>query len=77
MPFHLRGYYQLAVNPWMVLACVLIGASSGHAVPGLFSGLGFIGEAYIGLLTMIALPFMVAAIILSLIRLRMESKAPT
>lgn len=72
MTFNLEKYYQLAVNPWMVLACVVLGASAGHWAPGLFAGLGFIGQTYIGLLAMIALPFMVAAIILSLIRLRVE-----
>jgi len=75
MTFDAARYYQFAVNPWTVLACVLLGASTGHALPGLFAELGFIGQGYISLLTMIALPFMVAAIILSLIRLRTDSSA--
>lgn len=73
--FSLAAYYKFAVNPWTVLVCVLLGAAFGHFVPGPAAVFGAISNVYLSLLTMVALPFMVSAIIFSLLQLHRDIDA--
>jgi len=57
---------KLAINPWVILASLLIGGLLGVYQPGLSLQLGFVGDVYVDLLKMIVLPFMVSAVIYSL-----------
>jgi Na+/H+-dicarboxylate symporter len=56
---------RLSMSPWTVLACVAIGIACGILWPGPSRGLSVIGEAYVDLLKMIVLPFMVSSVIFS------------
>jgi Na+/H+-dicarboxylate symporter len=71
----LHRFQGLAVNPWMVLGCVLLGAAIGCAAPGLARPLALVGAVYVDLLTMVVLPFMMSAVILSLQNLYREGGA--
>jgi Na+/H+-dicarboxylate symporter len=70
-----QRYYQLALNPWMILACLVAGSMFGLALPAAGRALGVIGVVYVDLLKMIVLPFMVSAVIFSLQRLFKEGGA--
>jgi len=61
--------YAFALNPWVVVASLAGGFMLGMYAPGAGRTLGFVGEIYVDLLKMIALPFMVSAVIFSLQRL--------
>jgi Na+/H+-dicarboxylate symporter len=61
--------YNLAINPWVILAALVLGCGLGLQVPALALQLAFIGDVYVDLLKMIVLPFMVSAVIFSLQRL--------
>jgi Na+/H+-dicarboxylate symporter len=67
--------YRLALNPWLVLACLLAGAGVGAWQPQWASRLGVVGVVYVDLLQMIVLPFMVSAVIFSLQHLFREGGA--
>jgi len=67
-----KKLYALALNPWMVLACLVAGFAVGTLAPEFAVKLGFIGDVYVDLLKMITLPFMVSAVIFSLQRLFRE-----
>lgn len=67
-----RRLQSLAVNPLVVLGCVLIGATFGWAAPTLAAPLSIVGMVYINLLTMVVLPFMMSAVVLSLQNLYRE-----
>lgn len=69
---NLQKIYSFALNPWVVLASLGAGFGMGIWFPELGAKLGFIGEIYVDLLKMIALPFMVSAVIFSLQRLFRE-----
>lgn len=71
----LRRMQSLAVNPLLVLACVLLGAALGWAAPGMAAPLSVVGIVYINLLTMVVLPFMMSAVVLSLQNLYREGGA--
>lgn len=71
----LRRFRALAINPFMVLACVLLGATIGWAAPGVARPLGLVGVVYVDLLTMVVLPFMMSAVVLSLQNLYREGGA--
>lgn len=71
----LRRFQALAINPWMVLACVLLGAAIGLAAPGVAGPLALVGAVYVDLLTMVVLPFMMSAVIMSLQNLYREGGA--
>jgi Na+/H+-dicarboxylate symporter len=61
--------YSFALNPWVVIASLAGGFAMGMYQPEVGKTLGFVGEIYVDLLKMIALPFMVSAVIFSLQRL--------
>ncbi|HEX8609708.1 MAG TPA: cation:dicarboxylase symporter family transporter [Telluria sp.] len=71
----LQRYQWLAINPFAVLACVLLGATLGWAAPNLARPLALVGLVYVDLLTMVVLPFMMAAVVLSLQQLYREGGA--
>ncbi len=64
--------YQFALNPWVVVASLGTGFLVGVWLPDVGITLGFVGDIYVDLLKMIALPFMVSAVIFSLQRLFRE-----
>ena len=64
--------YAFAVNPWVVVTTLACGFFTGLNLPELSLQLGFVGDLYVDLLKMIALPFMVSAVIFSLQRLFRE-----
>jgi Na+/H+-dicarboxylate symporter len=61
--------YAFALNPWVVVATLAGGFAMGMYHPEIGKTLGFVGDIYVDLLKMIALPFMVSAVIFSLQRL--------
>ena len=61
--------YAFALNPWVVVATLAGGFAMGMYQPEISKTLGFVGDIYVDLLKMIALPFMVSAVIFSLQRL--------
>lgn len=71
----LQRFQALAINPFCVLACVLLGATLGWAAPDLARPLALVGLVYVDLLTMVVLPFMMAAVVLSLQQLYREGGA--
>lgn len=64
-----QKFYAFALNPWVVVASLAGGFVLGMYAPAIGRTLGFVGEIYVDLLKMIALPFMVSAVIFSLQRL--------
>lgn len=64
--------YQFALNPWVVIASLGAGAFVGVRFPAVGITFGFVGDIYVDLLKMVALPFMVSAVIFSLQRLFRE-----
>jgi Na+/H+-dicarboxylate symporter len=68
----LQKIYNFALNPWVVIASLGLGFAFGVGMPDVGIKLGFVGEIYVDLLKMIALPFMVSAVIFSLQRLFRE-----
>ncbi len=72
---NLKKLYAFALNPWVVIASLSAGFLLGMYMPALGLKLGFVGEVYVDLLKMIALPFMVSAVIFSLQRLFREGGA--
>ena len=64
--------YALALNPWVVFISLGFGFALGIFAPELSLSLSFVGDIYVDLLKMIALPFMVSAVIFSLQRLFRE-----
>ena len=71
-----KKLYALALNPWIVLSMLAAGFALGLYQPALARNLGIVGDVYVDLLKMIALPFMVSAVIFSLQRLfRADSPA--
>ncbi|WP_426161775.1 dicarboxylate/amino acid:cation symporter [Pseudoduganella sp. R-32] len=61
-----RRVRSLAINPLVVLACVLLGGAIGWAAPAAGLRLAVVGSVYVNLLTMVVLPFMMSAVVLSL-----------
>jgi Na+/H+-dicarboxylate symporter len=72
---NLKKMYAFALNPWVVIASLSAGFLLGMYMPALGLKLGFVGDVYVDLLKMIALPFMVSAVIFSLQRLFREGGA--
>ncbi|GAB3472883.1 dicarboxylate/amino acid:cation symporter [Polaromonas eurypsychrophila] len=72
---NLKKLYAFALNPWVVIASLAAGFLLGMYMPALGLRLGFVGDVYVDLLKMIALPFMVSAVIFSLQRLFREGGA--
>ena len=72
---NLKKLYAFALNPWVVIASLSAGFMLGLYMPSLGLKLGFVGDVYVDLLKMIALPFMVSAVIFSLQRLFREGGA--
>jgi Na+/H+-dicarboxylate symporter len=64
--------YAFALNPAVVVLSLAAGFFTGMQAPQLAGTLGFVGDIYVELLKMIALPFMVSAVIFSLQRLFRE-----
>ncbi|RSZ60571.1 dicarboxylate/amino acid:cation symporter [Massilia atriviolacea] len=71
----MQRFQSLAINPLTVLACVLLGATLGWAAPDAARPLALVGLVYVDLLTMVVLPFMMAAVVLSLQQLYREGGA--
>ena len=71
---NVKKIYAVVVNPWVVIGSLLAGAAFGLGMPQAALELGFVGEIYVDLLKMIALPFMVSAVIFSLQRLFREGE---
>jgi Na+/H+-dicarboxylate symporter len=61
--------YGLAINPFVILGSLALGALLGYWLPAVALRLGIVGEIYVDLLKMIVLPFMLSAVIFSLQRL--------
>ncbi len=72
---NLQKLYAWVLNPWVVLGSLSAGFALGLYMPAYGIKLGFVGEIYVDLLKMIALPFMVSAVIFSLQRLFREGGA--
>ncbi len=72
---NLKKLYAFVLNPWVVIGSLSAGFALGLALPSVGMRLGFIGDLYVDLLKMIALPFMVSAVIFSLHRLFREGGA--
>lgn len=72
---NLKKLYAFALNPWVVIASLSAGFALGMYMPAVGLKLGFVGDVYVDLLKMIALPFMVSAVIFSLQRLFREGGA--
>lgn len=72
---NLKKLYAFALNPWVVIASLTAGFALGMYMPAVGIKLGFVGDVYVDLLKMIALPFMVSAVIFSLQRLFREGGA--
>lgn len=66
---------QFILNPWVILACLVIGFSLGLALPAVGLKLAVVGDIYVDLLKMIVLPFMVSAIVFSVQKLFQEGGA--
>lgn len=58
---NLKKLYAFALNPWVVIASLSAGFLLGMYMPALGLKLGFVGDVYVDLLKMIALPFMVSS----------------
>lgn len=71
----LKKLYAFVLNPWVVVASLAGGFVLGTYLPAIGIKLGFVGDVYVDLLKMIALPFMVSAVIFSLQRLFREGGA--
>jgi Na+/H+-dicarboxylate symporter len=72
---NLKKLYAFVLNPWVVVASLAAGFALGMYMPAVGLKLGFVGDVYVDLLKMIALPFMVSAVIFSLQRLFREGGA--
>lgn len=72
---NLQKLYAWVLNPWVVVASLAAGFALGMYMPAVGLKLGFVGDVYVDLLKMIALPFMVSAVIFSLQRLFREGGA--
>lgn len=72
---NLKKLYVFSLNPWVVIASLSAGFVLGMYMPAVGLKLGFVGDVYVDLLKMIALPFMVSAVIFSLQRLFREGGA--
>lgn len=70
-----KKLYALALNPWIVLSMLAAGFALGLYQPNVARNLGVVGDIYVDMLKMIALPFMVSAVIFSLQRLFREGGA--
>jgi Na+/H+-dicarboxylate symporter len=68
----MQRLYEFALNPWVVILSLSGGFLCGILMPKLGTHLAFVVDIYVDLLKMIALPFMVAAVIFSLQRLFRE-----
>lgn len=71
----MQRFQRWALNPWTVLACVLLGGTLGWSAPQFSKGLAIVGIVYVDLLKMIVLPFMISAVIFSLQNLNQEGGA--
>jgi Na+/H+-dicarboxylate symporter len=71
----LKKLYTFVLNPWVVLGSLTAGFLMGIYQPDVALELGFVGSIYVDLLKMIALPFMVSAVIFSMQRLFREGGA--
>ncbi|HGL4262172.1 dicarboxylate/amino acid:cation symporter [Burkholderia dolosa] len=67
--------HALAIHPWTVFGSLALGIVAGMLLPSAAPKFDFVGEVYIGLLKMTALPFMTAAVIFSLQRLLRDGSA--
>lgn len=72
-----KKLYALALNPWVVVSMLAAGFALGLYQPDMARNLGIVGDVYVDMLKMIALPFMVSAVIFSLQRLFREGGAGT
>jgi Na+/H+-dicarboxylate symporter len=66
---------RLVANPWVVVASLLAGIGVAKVAPGAAAHLAILGDIYLDLLKMVALPFMVAAVVFSLRRLFADSRS--
>jgi Na+/H+-dicarboxylate symporter len=65
----------LAVNPVVVIGSLALGAVAGVLWPAAAPSFAFVGDVYVGLLKMTAMPFMVSAVIFSLQRMLRDGDA--
>lgn len=70
-----KKLYAFALNPWVVISMLAAGFVLGLYQPDISRKLGVVGDVYVDMLKMIALPFMVSAVIFSLQRLFREGGA--
>ena len=65
----------LAVNPLVIVVSLALGAAAGVLWPAAAPSFAFVGDIYVGLLKMTALPFMISAVIFSLQRMLRDGDA--
>lgn len=70
-----KKLYAFVLNPWVVISMLAAGFALGLYQPDISRKLGVVGDVYVDMLKMIALPFMVSAVIFSLQRLFREGGA--
>lgn len=70
-----KKLYAFVLNPWVVVSMLAAGFALGLYQPDISRNLGVVGDIYVDMLKMIALPFMVSAVIFSLQRLFREGGA--
>jgi Na+/H+-dicarboxylate symporter len=66
---------QFILNPWVILACLVLGFTLGWVLPSVGLKLAVVSDIYVDLLKMIVLPFMVSAIVFSVQKLFQEGGA--
>jgi Na+/H+-dicarboxylate symporter len=73
----LRVGTRILASPWMVLGSLLAGVALAKGAPEAAAHLAILGDIYLDLLRMVALPFMVAAVVFSLRRLFQDHRNAT
>lgn len=61
--------FRLATHPLTILGATCAGGAMGVWTPDLARQLGFVGQIYLNLLSMVVLPFLMVAVVLSIYRL--------
>jgi len=75
MNIDFKKLYSFVLHPAVIFSALGLGFLTGWKLPEHALQFGFVGEVYVDLLKMIALPFMVSAVIFSLQRLFREGGA--
>lgn len=71
----MRIFKRLLTHPLVIIAAILLGGLTGWLAPEFGKSLKFLGTAYIDLLKMVVLPFLISAVIVSINRLARDPSA--